>query len=170
MNETLDAGRATSKGAEGSIRVQLTDRTSAFATFGYIDAKFDSTDANGNQQARSGNRFRLTPMHSASAGYTFAASPTRYGQLSLSPNATFRSKVFFEDTNLPNIAEEQVLLFNARAEWRMADKRTDITLVVRNLFDQQYIIDAGNTGGAFGIPTFIAGAPRFVTLQISRSF
>lgn len=170
VNETLDAGRATSKGAEGSVRVQLTDRTSAFATFGYIDAKFDSADANGNRQARSGNRFRLTPMHSASAGYTFAAKATRFGQLSLSPNATFRSKVFFEDTNLPNIAEEQVLLFNARAEWRMADKRTDITLVARNLFDQQYIIDAGNTGGAFGIPTFIAGAPRFVTLQISRSF
>ncbi len=37
----------------------------------------------------------------------------------------------------------------------------------RKLFDQSYIIDAGNTGGAFGIPTFIAGPPQFLTLQVS---
>jgi len=43
-------------------------------------------------------------------------------------------------------------------------------VIARNLFDQQYIIDAGNTGGAFGIPTFIAGAPQFVTVQLSRRF
>ena len=33
--------------------------------------------------------------------------------------------------------------------------------------DKQYLIDAGNTGGSFGIPTFVAGDPRRVGVQAS---
>ncbi|WP_310570481.1 TonB-dependent receptor [Gemmatimonas sp.] len=170
VNETLDGGRAKAWGFEGSVRGQLNAQTSVFATVGYTDAKFDSTDANGNKQARAGNRFRLTPMHSYSAGLSLDATKRRFGQLYVSPNTTYRGKVFFEDTNLPAISEKGQLLFNVRAGLRLPDDRTELTIVARNLFDQQYIIDAGNTGGAFGIPTFIAGAPRFVTVQVSRRF
>jgi outer membrane receptor protein involved in Fe transport len=109
-------------------------------------------------------------MHTASVGFTIDGREGRFGQWQLSPNMTYRAKVFFEDTNLPNIAEDFVLLANLRAGWRFKDRRTDLALVVRNLFDRPYIIDAGNTGGAFGIPTFIAGSPRFITLQLSRRF
>jgi outer membrane receptor protein involved in Fe transport len=38
---------------------------------------------------------------------------------------------------------------------------------VTNLFDQAYIKDAGNTGDAFGIATFIAGEPRFFGVSVS---
>ena len=170
VNETLDGGRAKAWGFEGSVRGQVNAQTSVFATVGYTDAKFDSTDANGNKQARAGNRFRLTPMHSYSAGINLDATKHRFGQLYLSPNTTYRGKVFFEDTNLPAISEKGQLLFNLRAGLRLPDDRTEVTVIARTLFDQQYIIDAGNTGGAFGIPTFIAGAPRFVTVQVSRRF
>ena len=43
-------------------------------------------------------------------------------------------------------------------------------LGIDNLFDEEYIIDAGNTGDAFGIPTFIAGSPRMVGLRVGASF
>ena len=170
VSETLDAGRAKAWGFEGSVRGQVNAQTSVFATVGYTDAKFDSTDANGNKQARAGNRFRLTPMHSYSAGINLDATKRRFGQLYMAPNTTYRGKVFFEDTNLPAISEKGQLLFNLRAGLRLPDDRTEFTVIARNLFDQQYIIDAGNTGGAFGIPTFIAGAPRFLTVQLSRRF
>lgn len=41
---------------------------------------------------------------------------------------------------------------------------------VTNALDEKYIKDAGNTGDAFGIPTFIAGSPRYygVTVTIRR--
>jgi outer membrane receptor protein involved in Fe transport len=39
-----------------------------------------------------------------------------------------------------------------------------------NVLDEEFIVDAGNTGGAFGIPTFIAGAPRFFGLQVKAKF
>jgi iron complex outermembrane recepter protein len=38
------------------------------------------------------------------------------------------------------------------------------------LLNEQYIIDAGNTGLAFGTPTFIAGAPRFLGIQLRARF
>ncbi len=166
---TLDAGRAKSWGVEGSARSQVNSLLSAFATFGYTDAKFDSLDAQGNVQARAGNRFRLTSMHSYSGGFTLSSPDARRGRVYLTPNVSYRGKVFFEDTNLPAISEQGVFLANLRAGYA-PNHRTEITLIARNLLDKQYIIDAGNTGGAFGIPTFIAGAPRFLTLQVSQTF
>lgn len=170
QNETLDAGRARAWGVEGGVRMQLYPNFAPFITYGYTDAKFDSTDANGNRQARAGNRFRLTPMHSYAAGFQLDGAMHRFGQLYVSPNVTFRGKVYFEDLNQPNISEVGVLLTNVRTGVRFPDQRTELTLIGRNVFDQEYIIDAGNTGGAFGLPTFIAGAPRFVSVQLSRRF
>ena len=51
-------------------------------------------------------------------------------------------------------------LMNARLRFDAESDRWSAELFVTNLFDKEYIIDAGNTGDGFGIPTFIAGAPR----------
>jgi outer membrane receptor protein involved in Fe transport len=40
----------------------------------------------------------------------------------------------------------------------------------KNLLDEKFIIDAGNTGNAFGIPTFIAGARRLMGIELKVSF
>ncbi|WP_341210850.1 hypothetical protein [Sphingomonas paucimobilis] len=32
------------------------------------------------------------------------------------------------------------------------------------------LIDAGNTGGGFGIPTYIAGEPRFYGVELGAKF
>jgi outer membrane receptor protein involved in Fe transport len=106
-------------------------------------------------------------MHSYSGGVTLSLIDGSAGRLSLSPNVVYRGKVFFEDLNSPDISQEGFALVNLRATYALPDRRTEIVLVGRNLSNKEYIIDAGNTGGAFGIPTFIAGAPRFVTLQVS---
>jgi outer membrane receptor protein involved in Fe transport len=92
------------------------------------------------------------------------------GQLYISPNITYRGKVYFEDLNQPNISQDGLFLGNVRGGLRFRDQRTELTVLARNVFDEQYIIDAGNTGGAFGLPTFIAGTPRQVSVQISRRF
>jgi len=45
-----------------------------------------------------------------------------------------------------------------------------LTFFVTNALDEEFIIDAGNTGQAFGIPTFIAGPPQFYGVQFSVRF
>ena len=49
------------------------------------------------------------------------------------------------------------------------NQRFEVALYVNNAFDQQYLIDAGNTGLAFGIPTFIAGPPRLFGVQLTAT-
>jgi len=44
----------------------------------------------------------------------------------------------------------------------------EVTAYARNLFDKEHIIDAGNTGGSFGIPTFVAGEPRRTSTATSN--
>jgi hypothetical protein len=40
----------------------------------------------------------------------------------------------------------------------------------RNLTNKRYLLDAGNTGGGFGDPTYIAGEPRFYGVEIGGRF
>lgn len=50
------------------------------------------------------------------------------------------------------------------------NERWTIEAFVTNAFDEDYILDAGNTGDAAGMPTFIGGAPRMYGVQASVRF
>ena len=56
-------------------------------------------------------------------------------------------------------------LANLRLGYDSADGRWSVEGYVSNLLDKDYIIDAGNTGGAFGTPTFIGGPPRMYGIE-----
>jgi outer membrane receptor protein involved in Fe transport len=51
-----------------------------------------------------------------------------------------------------------------------AEDRYEVALFGRNLTDEVYLLDAGNTGGAFGIPTFIPAEPRFYGIELTGRF
>ncbi|GAB4526599.1 MAG: TonB-dependent receptor [Amphiplicatus sp.] len=175
--DTVNAGSAESYGVEVGLNLQPADNLDVFFTYGYNRGRFDETDADGNPQVFAGNRFRLSPDHALSAGFHLR-KPVSFGSLYLTPTYTWKSSVFFEDENqraydvvvpatdvtlfsVPAIAEDSVGLLNIRAGAELMDGRLVVEGYAENLLDKDYIIDAGNTGGSFGIPTFIAGAPRF---------
>ena len=164
-----DSGAASTFGFETAVQYQFTKNSSFFANYAYIDAAFDETDSDGNQQQLAGNTFRLTPKHSFSVGFNYNPTVSTKIDLYLRPSYTYKSKVFFEETNLPNISQGGYGLLNIRTGLTLR-KKYEIGLFMTNLFDKKYIIDAGNTGGAFGIPTFIAGAPQFYGVQMAVKF
>ena len=86
------------------------------------------------------------------------------------PSVTYRSRIFFEVPNNPLIAQEAVTLVNARAGLSIADERYEIAGFIRNAFNEDYLLDAGNTGGAFTIPTFIPAEPRFYGVEVTVRF
>lgn len=164
-----DSGNASSFGLEMATQYAFTKNSSFFANYGYVDASFDETDANGNAQALAGNTFRLTPKHSFSAGFNFNQTVNENLNFFFRPTYTYKSKVFFEETNLPNISQDAYGLFNFRLGLNI-QKAYEVTFFMNNALDKKFIIDAGNTGGAFGIPTFIGGAPRFFGVQLKADF
>lgn len=165
-----DTGEATAFGFETSTRFNVSRNFSLFGNYGYVNATIDDTDSDGNEQELAGNRFRLTPEHSFSLGFNLTQSVGNSSSLFLRPSYTWKSQVFFEEDNDPGIEQDAYGLLNLRAGIELLNSNLEIALFGKNLLDEEYIIDAGNTGGAFGIPTFIAGAPRLVGVQLTGRF
>lgn len=168
--EARDSGEATAYGFETSLRYNITRNISVFGSYGYINATIDDKDSDGNEQELAGNRFRLTPEHSFAIGGSITGMITPTVGYFISPNFTWKSDVFFEEDNEPGIEQAAYGLLNIRAGLNLLNHRAEIAVYGKNLLDEQYIIDAGNTGGAFGIPTFIAGPPRMVGVQLTGRF
>ena len=62
---------------------------------------------------------------------------------------------------VPTVGQDSYGLINIRGGVRFLDGRLTLEGYVENLANREFIIDAGNIGGAFNIPTYIAGPPRF---------
>ncbi len=165
---TQSAGTASNLGVEGELAIDIADWLNVFGNFGYIDGGIDENGA--FSPAFSGARFRLQPELQASGGFTIDHEFAGGVRFFATPSVTYRSSIFFEVPNNPLISQEAVTLVNARAGISFADERYEIAGFIRNAFDEDYLLDAGNTGGAFGIPTFIPAEPQFYGVQVTAKF
>lgn len=175
---TTNAGEAESYGFEGQFVYRPVEWARLFGTYAYNHSRFETG-------LREGNRFRLSPDHSASLGARLSF-PAGGGAVEFTPTVTYQSRIFFDDDNdrpelqqapqalIPDLIQDEVqdgyLLVNARLGYSFAEGAFRLEGFVNNLFDERYIKDAGNTGDALGLPTFIAGEPRFYGVQLSARF
>jgi outer membrane receptor protein involved in Fe transport len=160
-----NAGKAGNLGVEVEGALRLSPNFRMFANYAFIDAKVESPNPLFND-----NRFRLQSKHTAAAGIDVNLPVSDSAAIFFVPTATYSSKQFFEIPNRPEISENGYFLAHARAGVRFNDGAFEITAFVRNLFNEKYLIDAGNTGGAFGTATFIAGEPRLYGVQVGAKF
>ncbi|MEO0548609.1 MAG: TonB-dependent receptor [Pseudomonadota bacterium] len=160
----INAGDATAEGAELEASYQPMDSFVVTASYGYNKARFDEEEG----APFSGNRLRLSPDQTASLAAK-ATIDTELGVLSVVPSMTWQSQVFFDNTERNLLSEDAYVLFNLNLQLDITDTYF-VSAYVSNLFDEEYIIDAGNTGDAFGIPTFIAGPPRFAGVRLGAQF
>ncbi|MFA6220073.1 MAG: TonB-dependent receptor [Erythrobacter sp.] len=165
---TESAGSASNFGVEAEVEIEFTDWLQAFGNVGYIDGGIDEDNIFAPQF--SGARFRLQPEWQAAGGFTIDAPISDGVRFFATPSVTYRSRIFFEVPNNDLISQGPVTLVNARAGFSFADDRYEIAGFIRNAFDEDYLLDAGNTGGAFGIPTFIPAEPQFYGVQLTARF
>lgn len=173
---TSDEGEASTLGFELDARFQATPWLFLFATYGFLDAeisddpKFGPVDTAGFV---AGDTFRISPDHSLAAGITLTA-PVGYGlEVFLKPTYTWQSETFFGDDNQAQGGvnrQESFGLLDIRGGVQLVDGSLRLAGFVENATDTNFIIDSGNTGGAFGLPTQIPGAPRMFGLEISGRF
>ncbi|MFC4254762.1 TonB-dependent receptor [Altererythrobacter xixiisoli] len=174
----VNAGKADAYGFEGQARWRANDNISLLGTYAYNHSRFRTG-------VRDGNQFRLSPDHSFSFAAMFGldAGP---GRLSFTPSVTWQSRIFFDDDNdrpdlqttasgalIADLIQDETqgsyALVNARLGYAL-DSGLEVEAFVTNLLKQNYIKDAGNTGDALGMPTFIAGEPRFYGVQVTKRF
>ena len=160
---TTNAGEAKSYGFEGQANLDVTDGFELFATYGYNHSRFE----NGIFE---GNSFRLSPDHMASLGATWRFAGMG-GEFAVQPTYTWQSRSFFDDNNdlralqttnfVPDTVQDEFQdsygLMNLRVRWDAGSGDWGVEAFGENILDEEYIKDAGNTGDALGIPTFIAG-------------
>ncbi|MEM0928455.1 MAG: TonB-dependent receptor [Pseudomonadota bacterium] len=186
--QTVNAGGATAYGFEGTTVFTPTDWLSIFGNYAWNDATFDDESDDGQPQAFAGNRFRLAPEHALSVGVN-GTLETKYGTFNLRPIYTYRSEIFFDDDNDRQIdvngdgmidvnagdlfqdeVQEGYGVLDIRATWTSVDERFTLEVFAENVTDKEYLLDAGNTGDAFGIATFIAAAPATYGFYVSTNF
>ncbi|HAI58701.1 MAG TPA: TonB-dependent receptor [Xanthomonadaceae bacterium] len=167
---TANGGNASATGAELSLILRASEGLQGFFTYGYIDASFDERDDDGRRQTLAGNRFRLTPEHTASAGLDWRFGVGDGLEAYVRPSWNWRSQVFFEDQNQRGIEQAGHALIDLRAGVVFGDGRWDLGAFIKNAGDREYLIDAGNTGLNFGLPTFILGAPRTWGVELTGRF
>ncbi len=165
---TQSAGSAGNLGVEGEVNVRAARWLNLFGNVGYIKGGIDKD--NSFAPTFSGARFRLQPEWQAAAGFTLDAPLGNGMRVFATPSVTHRSRIYFELPNRIALSQGPVTLVNARAGVSFADDRFELAGFLRNAFDEDYLLDAGNTGGAFGIPTFIPGEPRFYGAQLTARF
>jgi len=175
--ETRDSGAATAIGFETAVRGALFRGVSVFGNYSYIDATFDEEDENGNEQELAGNRFRLTPEHTFALGTDISVPVSDRATVFVRPSYTFKSQFYFDEENTefenspnPAISQDAYGLLNVRGGVRMLNGRVTVEGFAKNLLDEEYLIDAGNTGQSFGVPTYIAGPPRILGIRLSGRF
>lgn len=167
-----NAGEATQYGLELQGNYNVTDAVQVFATYAYNMATFNDT-SNGQPQLLGGNRFRYAPEHAASVGVRAELFSNNMGTLSLLPSYSWQSHIFFDNDNqrfAGALRQDSYGLLRARLRFDAADERWYGEVFGSNLTDEKYLIDAGNTGAAFGLPTFIAGAPRLYGVRLGVNF
>ncbi|GAB5351622.1 TonB-dependent receptor [Qipengyuania sp. 483] len=165
---TESAGSASNLGVEAEVALKASNWLRVFGNVGYIAGGIDEDGAFSPEY--SGARFRLQPGWQAAGGFTIDYPVAEGMRLFATPSVTYRSRIFFEVPNDPVISQGPVTLVNARAGVSFADDRFELAGFIRNAFDEDYLLDAGNTGGAFGIPTFIPAEPRFYGIQLTARF
>lgn len=165
---TQSAGQASNFGVEAELSVRPTQWLQLFGNVGYIDGGIDENNSFAPQF--SGARFRLQPEWQGAAGFTIDAPVGSGTRFFLTPTVTFRSRIFFEVPNSLRISQDDVTLINARAGVSFADDKYELSAFIRNATDEDYLLDAGNTGGAFGIATFIPAEPQFYGAQITLRY
>jgi len=174
---TFNAGQAQAIGFEATADWAITDWADFFGTLTLNRARFVGASA------YKGDQFRLNPDEKLSVGLSLRHNLFG-GTFNFLPTYTWQSKIYFDDNNdrpdLQTVAlgnliadtkqdelQKQYGLLNFRLTYQMDNKPWSVSLFMSNVLDQKFIKDAGNSGDNLGIPTFIAGEPRFFGASVS---
>ena len=153
---------ATIQGFELYGSYNFDENTKVFGSFGNNDAELGNNTTSGESFDYAGNKWRLAPEYSYSIGLDFMLD-----KVNTILAYTYQDDMYAEESNDPFTFIEGYGLVNLNLSYSM--DQYNVSAFAKNLLDEKYLIDIGNTGGTIiGTPTVIQGSP--LTLGVSVSF
>jgi len=154
-----NAGRGKAWGAELEMVVQPWRGWLLTGGFGYIDTEYtELSDVDPNGATLEG-RFPKTPEWNFSFSPQYSFLVKNAGTITVLGDYSYRSKVFNDIANTPEVAQEGYSLVNARLVFEPASEAWEIALFGTNLTDEEYLEHAF-FAAAYGAGLGIAGRPR----------
>ena len=168
-SQTVTVGDSDMFGFETTIDFVFDESFRVGANLGLLNAKFDDSTEAGSRFDYGGNTFRLAPELSTSL---FLNKSVKIQDFHVEFNliSSYQTETFFESSNRPDLAQGAYWLTDVSVKLNTENSPWKVELYADNLFDEKYIIDAGNTGGGFGLPTFVAGMPFIAGVRVYADF
>lgn len=163
-----NAGAAEIKGAELELTALFTERLRFTSAFGYTDAKYTEIDS--GTLISLDNKLAYTPEWTVNASISYTLPVMEIGELILRADWSYRSKVYFDALNSPDLVQDSYDLFNASVIFNTTDEDWQVRLCARNLTDEAYLVTGFSDLPTNGYSDGTYARPKEWALSISRRF
>ncbi|MEM7355295.1 MAG: TonB-dependent receptor, partial [Acidobacteriota bacterium] len=164
-----NAGKAEVKGFELELSAAPRRGLDLALALGYIDTQYtDLEDVSPNSVTLDGV-IPKTPEWTVSFSPQYSFPLRSGGTLTLRGDYSYRTEVFNDISNSPQIAQDGYGLINARVGWSSRSTDWEVALFGTNLGDEEYL-EHGFNAAAFGVAIGVVGRPREWGLTVRRRF
>ncbi len=149
VSRRFNAAAVTTRGAELELSAVAARGLLAYATVGYLDARYDEfyNLVNGVLTDVSYLDLKGAPRWSYTAGFSWDMPLPMPGLLRLNGNVSHRTHMENVVANTPIVATPALTLVDASLVWTSGDERWSATLAGKNLTDKEYIGAGLHIGG-----------------------
>lgn len=178
---TLNAAKARIRGFEGELNARIAQAWDVNASVGYLDAKYLSASGTlildtvagqipvGTGLVDVNSSFVNAPKWTASAGISYTAE-TNAGTLVPRIDWSYRSAVYLDALNTPELYQSGYSLWNASISYTDTSKLWTIALGMKNVFDKRYLAAGYADVGASGFVEGVYNRGREWQIELRRSF
>ena len=157
---------ATIKGVELEADIQASDTLVLKLGAGYVDGSYDKLELSGIDL--SDNDMQSTPEWSFTAGLDWDFLEIAAGTARLHLDTSYMDDVYSDAFNNPLVEIDSYWLANGRLTFDGANKRYTVSAWVRNMFDEEYFVNAIDLNGAgLGYDYFTRGQYRTYGLELT---
>lgn len=155
-------------GAELELSARPVDGLRVNVGLGLLDTKIRTGSLSGVSLV--GNHLPNAPSVTATAGFDWDAVDTAAGKLTISANASYSAKQYFDLFNTDRIAQDGYMLVNGQISYRFAGDRYGVSIWGKNLFDREYHRYAVDLMSNFGFDYLHLGDPRTFGISFDAKF
>ncbi len=168
-----NAARGRVRGGEAELTAVLADELVLTSSAGYIDAEFLELDDPAAAAAVGlfvTNKFPNTPEWSLGSSLSFTHGLGSAGELTWRADWSYRSTVYSDAVNTPELTQPSVHLLNASLTFESASRDWRLSLHGRNLTDEAYVVSGFNDIAGNGVIEAVYSRPREWLVQLGYTF